>query len=513
MLPGLNGVGMTHKVRVKPVQEYKTTPQLFRCHVAGVRVSLSYQEIGRKFFTLRNNFPPQYGGPAAYSRRKRWPTPDPGLSNALIVSDFDEGVTQTGAATIDMSVDVSDDSLVKDTTSDPFQDTSTFKYKPMEVHSAKQEEAAESLSPQPLVDIGSIDSIVLRPENLLRLFGKEKCNVALHSGVRDTTVSLLRPLVDQISGTPLQSGDLFGKDQVAKLLGLRHDTVTGVCQPWHPLNTPSAAVCNQSYKNELPFSLDILKLVKSRHREIPDYKYKLNLDDITTHSLRGPRVDWFLLSIGKAPLGWKLFGCSGNSIRNDQQASTRCRKTNSARLSAVMDQDPSGAMNSNMNRHCAAHSMLSVFFIDIISGGDGGKLVYLYPYTTSGTCASVADTHKYLDEVVEFQKLLFGESVSRDFLNFRTGLYLRWQLGPGPVMHLHEGGWRTLNVAFRDERHLLLPYPDGMKTGDASHSVRRHDSISRESVNGLFFETVMDKHCFQIPRTCQVSGDKRKKTC
>jgi hypothetical protein len=73
-----------------------------------------------------------------------------------------------------MSVDVSDDSLVKDTTTDPFQDTSTFKYKPMEVCSAKQEEVAESLSLQPLVDIGSIDSIVLRPENLLRLFGKEK---------------------------------------------------------------------------------------------------------------------------------------------------------------------------------------------------------------------------------------------------------------------------------------------------------------------------------------------------
>jgi hypothetical protein len=328
--------------------------------------------------------------------------------------------------------------------------------------------------------------------------------------VCDTTVNLLGPLVVQISGTPLQPGDLFGKDQVTKLLGLRHETVTGVCQPWHPVNTPSAAVCNQPYKNELPFSLDLLKLVKSRYREKPDYKYKLNLDDITTHSLRGPMVDWFLLSIGKAPLGWKRFGCSGNSIRNDQQASNGCRKTNSARLTAVMDQDPSGTMDSNMNRHCAAHSMLSVFFNDIISGGDGGKLVYLYPYTTSGTCASVADTHKDLDEVVEFQKLLFGESVSRNFLNFRIGLYLRWQLGPGPAMHLQEGGWRTLNVAFHDERHLLLPYPVGMKTGDPSHSVLRHDSMSRESVNSLFFETVMEEHCFQIPRTRPVSRDKRE---
>jgi hypothetical protein len=271
---------------------------LFRCHVAGVRVSLPFQEIGRKLFTLRNNFPPQYGGPAAYSRRKRWPTSDPGLYKALIVSNFEEGVTQTGAATIDMSVDVSDNSLVNDTTTVPFQDTFTYKYKPMEVCWAKQEEVAESISIQPQVDIGSIDSIVLRPENLLRLFGKEKCNVALHSGVRDTTVNLLGvnllgPLVDQVSGTPLQPGDLFGKDQVTKLLGLRHETVTGVCQP------PSAAVCNQSYKNELPFSLlDLLKLVKSRHREKPDYKYELNLDDITTHSLRGPMVDWFLFSIG-----------------------------------------------------------------------------------------------------------------------------------------------------------------------------------------------------------------------
>jgi hypothetical protein len=511
MLPGLNGVGMTHKVRVKPVQQYKTTPQLFRCHVAGVRVSLPFQEIGRKLFTLRNNFPPQYGGPVAYSRRKRWPTSDPGLSTALIVSDFDEVITQTGAATIDMSVDVSDDSLLNETAADPFQDTSTYKYKPMEVRSAKLEEVAGSISPQPLVDIGSIDSIVVRPENLLRLFGKEKCNVALHSGGREKTVNLLGPLVDQVSGTPLQPGDLFGKDQVTKLLGLRHETVTGVCQPWHPVNTPSAAVCNQSYKNELPFSLDLLKLVKSRHRDIPGYKYELTAHDITTHSLRGPRVDLFLLSIGKAPLGWKLFGCSGNSIRNDQQASTGCRKTNNARLTAVMDQDPCGAMNSNMNRHCAAQSLLSVFFNDIIAGGDGGKLVYLYPYTTSGTCVSVTDTHEHLDEVVEFQKLLFGESVTRDFLNFRTGLYLRWQLGTELVMHLREGGWRTINVAFHDERHLLLPYPDGLKTGDPSHSVLRHHSMSRESVNSLFFETVMEQHCFQIPRRKPVSGDKRKK--
>jgi hypothetical protein len=59
-----------------------------------------------------------------------------------------------------------------------------------------------------VVDLGSIiDSVVLRPENLARLFGEEKFNVTLPASDRDTTVNLLGPLVGQVllTGTPLRS--------------------------------------------------------------------------------------------------------------------------------------------------------------------------------------------------------------------------------------------------------------------------------------------------------------------
>jgi hypothetical protein len=100
-----------------------------------------------------------------------------------------------------------------------------------------------------------------------------------------------------------------------------------------------------------------------------------------------------------------------------------------------MDQDPLGAMNGNMDRHCAGQNILSVFFNDTIAGGDGKKLVYLYPYTTSGTCAIEKDTHEHLDAVVRFQRELFGEGVDRDFLtsgrdDIPAGSWARGQLCP-----------------------------------------------------------------------------------
>jgi hypothetical protein len=191
------------------------------------------------------NFQCNTGGGAAYSRRKQGPNSNnPGLANALVVSDFNE-VMQPDTVPVDLSVEVGDAMATV-----AFKDTSSYKYKPREVLSAKLEETMAVIGLQPQVDLGSIDSIVLRQENLLQPFGQEKLTVALHSRGRNATVNLLGPLVDQVTGTPLQPGDVFGKDQVAKLLGLHHETVTDVCQPWHSVNTPSAAVCNQSYKNE-----------------------------------------------------------------------------------------------------------------------------------------------------------------------------------------------------------------------------------------------------------------------
>jgi hypothetical protein len=398
------------------------------------------------------------------------------------VSDFDK--SPSALSQKDLSVSRSEASHSDITALHLFHDTSGFKYAPRSVKPSKVDANPASVAKTPEEDSGPIDAFVLRPENLTRLYGQEKTNVALH---QSNTVDLFAPLVDQVRIIHLQPVSLFAKSQLSKLFDLRYDSTSEICQPWHASNIPSAAVCTRSYKNELPSNASLLEMVRARCHQNKDYKYALNVDDIVKHCLRGPRIDLFLLCVGNPPLGWKLYGCSGNSIRNDQQSSTGCGPTSNVRLVTVTDQDPLSPLNRNMDVHCAGRNILSVFFSDVIAGGKGWDLVHLYPYTTGGSHVTQVDTHEHLDSVVRFQKELFGEGVDRNFLNFRTGHHMWcWSLSVGPNLGLHEGGWKIVNVAYHGKRHLLLPYSPGTKSGDPFHLVLHHKSMSRESIIKLF---------------------------